>query len=112
MRLCSPEQPYPGLRPFEPQEAEYFCGRKQEVRRLEGMIEEQRFVAVLGSSGAGKSSLVLAGVLPRLAEERLSTGEPAWQVLRMRPGGAPFRALADKAALAHRRHSDHDVSGT
>src|SRR5512132_1839803 len=113
MRLCSPEQPYPGLRPFEPQEAEYFCGRKQEVRRLEGMIEEQRFVAVLGSSGAGKSSLVLAGVLPRLAEKRLSTDEPARQVPRMPPAGAPFRALADKAAeLAHRLHPEQPVSGT
>ncbi len=111
MRLCSPEQPYPGLRPFEPQEAEYFCGRKREIHRLEGMIQGQRFVAVLGSSGAGKSSLVLAGVLPRLTEERLSTGESAWQALRMRPGGAPFRALAEKAAeLACRLHPEQAVS--
>ncbi len=99
MTACSIEHPYPGLRPFEPKEAEWFHGRETEIERLAGMIDNQRFVAVLGSSGAGKSSLVLAGVLPALGVRAAVTVSDSWHLLRMRPGGSPFRSLAQTAAV-------------
>ena len=58
-------EPYPGLRPFEPEEAPIFFGRNDETSELVRWIaaEGRRFVAVVGVSGSGKSSLVKAGLV-------------------------------------------------
>ena len=82
--------PYPGLRSFEPEEAPIFFGRTQEVEELERWVAEEgrRFVAVIGASGSGKSSLVKAGLVPAL---------PEWPCAIVRltdAGGDPFCALA------------------
>ena len=58
--------PYPGLRPFERTEAKLFFGRADQLNRMLARLEENRFLAVVGSSGSGKSSLVRAGLLPIL----------------------------------------------
>ena len=58
--------PYPGLRPFQDSEAHLFFGRAAQTDELLAELERSRFVAVLGSSGSGKSSLVKAGLLPAL----------------------------------------------
>ena len=58
--------PYPGLRPFEADEADLFFGREQQVDGLLKRLSNSHFVAVVGESGAGKSSLVRAGLLPAL----------------------------------------------
>jgi WD40 repeat protein len=87
-----PDQPapYPGLLPFTTQQAEFFFGRAQERNRLLERVRHSPFVAVVGASGSGKSSLVLAGLLPALDEN--------WQVLALVPGARPLRALADQLA--------------
>ena len=61
--------PYPGLVAFGPQDASLFFGRDQESDYITRRIRQQNFLLVVGPSGSGKSSLVLAGVLPRLADE-------------------------------------------
>ena len=59
--------PYVGLRPFTENEALLFFGRDAHVRDLLAKLErKQRFLAVLGASGTGKSSLVRAGLIPAL----------------------------------------------
>nr|WP_145744123.1 serine protease [Saccharopolyspora dendranthemae] len=58
--------PYRGLRPFTEVDAELFHGRDEEVDKLVEIFGEQRIVAVAGPSGSGKSSLVKAGLLPRV----------------------------------------------
>ncbi|MFC8663909.1 XRE family transcriptional regulator [Streptomyces sp. NPDC057199] len=58
--------PYAGLRPFREQDAEWFFGREHLVAELAERLERQRFVMVIGASGAGKSSLLRAGLVPRL----------------------------------------------
>lgn len=59
--------PYVGLRPFTEREALLFFGRDAHVRDLLAKLERrQRFLAVLGPSGNGKSSLVRAGLIPAL----------------------------------------------
>jgi WD40 repeat protein/energy-coupling factor transporter ATP-binding protein EcfA2 len=83
--------PYPGMVPFDAGRARFFHGRDSEVAELLRRLRHQRFVLVVGPSGSGKSSLVLAGLLPELA--RRQPGR--WQVRSLRPGTAPLRSLAD-----------------
>ncbi|MCB1943904.1 MAG: hypothetical protein KDI53_17960, partial [Candidatus Accumulibacter sp.] len=66
IRLALPA-PYVGLRPFSENESLLFFGREPQVRDLLRKLESrQRFTAVLGASGSGKSSLVRAGLIPAL----------------------------------------------
>jgi len=87
------EEPFPGLRPFEPWQAEIFFGREAHTKRLFEILGSQHFLAVIGPSGSGKSSLVRAGLLPQLPDGRLGTGS-SWRVAIMKPGIAPLRNLA------------------
>jgi ABC-type phosphate transport system ATPase subunit len=57
------EAPYPGLRPFKPSETEIFFGRDECIDTMLSRLAATRFLAVLGSSGIGKSSLVQTGLL-------------------------------------------------
>ncbi|MET0976043.1 MAG: WD40 repeat domain-containing protein [Leifsonia sp.] len=58
--------PYPGLRAYEASDAESFFGREDDVRAALLRLSRSPFLAVSGSSGCGKSSLVLAGIVPAL----------------------------------------------
>jgi WD40 repeat protein len=87
--------PYPGLRPFEADEADLFFGREQHVDALLKRLSNSHFVAVVGESGAGKSSLVRAGLLPALQAGFVVEAGSDWRVAVMRPGGSPMAALAD-----------------
>jgi hypothetical protein len=88
------ENPFPGLLPFDAGQSKYFYGRNRQIERILRHLEENRFLAVIGSSGCGKSSLVRAGVLPCLYRGYLGSG-PNWRVAVMKPGGRPLEALAD-----------------
>jgi hypothetical protein len=83
--------PYRGLEPFREEDAAFFCGRDGVVRDLVAAVREHRFVAVVGRSGSGKSSLVFAGLLPALRQQSPGT---MWDVLTLRPGARPLHALA------------------
>lgn len=106
-----PKQPYPGLRPFEADEADVFFGREEHVDALLERLSASHFVAVVGESGAGKSSLVRAGLLPALEAGFVVEAGSDWQVAIMRPGGAPLAALADAllapAVLSQTGNSPH-----
>jgi hypothetical protein len=92
------ENPFPGLRPFEPEEDYLFFGRETQTRELLRRLRRTRFLAVVGTSGSGKSSLVKAGLLPALHGGMMSGAGGRWRIAAMRPGGDPIAALA--AALA------------
>lgn len=96
------ERPYPGLRPFEAWEKEIFFGRLAHTERLLEILAGQHFLAVIGPSGSGKSSLVRAGLLPELPRGRLGTGT-RWRIATCKPGNAPIqhlaRALLQRSAL-------------
>ena len=94
----SAERPFPGLRPFAFADREFFFGRERQAFALYRLVEAGRFIAVIGSSGSGKSSLVLAGLERLLAEESADTGGPNWVCLDMRPGAAPLSRLAKALA--------------
>ncbi|MBI2807418.1 MAG: hypothetical protein HYX68_20745 [Planctomycetes bacterium] len=90
--------PYPGLRPFRQDESAIFFGRGEQVADMLPKLEEHRFLAVVGASGCGKSSMVRAGLLPALAQGFLATAEEGdpWYMIVARPGDAPLRNLAQE----------------
>ena len=69
-------------------------GREAQVAELVRRLRNTRFLAVVGASGSGKSSLVLAGLLPALERGTPNGAESSWRVATMRPGAAPIEALA------------------
>jgi len=90
--------PYPGLEAFSPDQSAIYFGRGAETDELIKLFSQPdvRFVAVVGASGSGKSSLVLAGLWPRLEGGALP-GSANWQFVRFSPtekGNNPFVALA------------------
>lgn len=99
---ASAEHPFPGLRPFAYDDHDYFFGRDEQKYALYRLADRYRFIAVVGSSGSGKSSLVRAGLLPLLDEEARGEGGHNWVWREMRPGDAPLRRLANRLAdLSH-----------
>ena len=80
--------PYRGLFHFGPDDAEFFFGREVFVEELFAATQTRNFIPVLGASGSGKSSVVLAGLVPRLQQEG------NWLFTHFRPGSEPFHALA------------------
>ena len=86
--------PYPGLRPFTPTESSVFFGRGEQVGDMLERLENHRFLAVVGASGSGKSSLVRAGLIPAIHEGYLLRTSSDWLTVTFRPGGSPFHNLA------------------
>lgn len=89
------KSPFPGLAPFDEKDSEYFFGRETQVRRLleklrPGVVSDDRpndrhrFLAVIGASGSGKSSLVRAGLIPALKGGTFPTSAD-WPIIMMRP---------------------------
>jgi formylglycine-generating enzyme required for sulfatase activity len=92
--------PFPGLRPFSAEYTPVFFGRNRYTDELVARLThtEHRFIAVVGASGSGKSSLVAAGLLPRLLHGAVP-GSRDWIVLELTPGGPgekpnPFHGLS------------------
>ncbi|MBC8347042.1 MAG: hypothetical protein H8E24_00275, partial [Verrucomicrobia bacterium] len=86
--------PFPGLRPFEMQEKYLFFGREDQTVELLKRLGQARFLAVVGTSGSGKSSLVRAGLLPELHGGTMTDAGSSWEISVMRPGGDPLTNLA------------------
>ncbi len=84
-----PPCPYPGLAYFGPQDSALFFGRTTAIARLQTAVTRQALTALIGASGSGKSSVVLAGLAPRLH------AQGGWRFTHFRVGTEPpFLALA------------------
>jgi serine/threonine protein kinase len=96
--LPEPENPYKGLRAFQAADHRHFFGREALVKRLLGRLNSKendfnnRFLAVIGPSGSGKSSVVRAGLVPALWRGDLP-GSERWFVVEMIPGAHPMDEL-------------------
>jgi WD40 repeat protein len=91
------ENPFRGLDAFREVDAGRYFGREAEIESFVTQLATTPFLPIVGHSGAGKSSFVRAGVIPRLRE-----GEP-WIVVELRPGARPFLALARALRQARAR---------
>ena len=96
------QNPFPGLRPFGVKESHLYFGREKEISDVLEKLHDFQFVAILGYSGSGKSSMMLSGVIPRLTQ---SYSEVPVQIITTRPGIHPLSNLAE-AVL---RHDENDV---
>jgi hypothetical protein len=93
--------PYPGLRPFDDEHAEYFKGRDRQVDQIIRNLKGERFVSIVGVSGCGKSSLIYAGLIPKLHEgQLLPIPQKKWEVVVTTPYGAPWQRLSEALSEA------------
>jgi TIR domain len=83
--------PYRGLRPFREEDEPFFFGRTVFAETLTTIVLRQPFVAVVGASGSGKSSVVRAGLIPRL---RRGAGDLVWDAVTLVPTDRPLVSLA------------------
>ncbi|MFF4505472.1 helix-turn-helix domain-containing protein [Streptomyces sp. NPDC001401] len=91
--------PYRGLTRFEPHDRRLFFGRDRLVEQLNRLVCDHRFAVLFGASGSGKSSLLRAGLIPRLRDEIATRGRPA--VLRvLTPGDRPAQTYGHLLAPA------------
>jgi tetratricopeptide (TPR) repeat protein len=91
---ASPFNPFPGLRPFELDENHLFFGREKQIDELLRRLRSCRFLAVVGTSGSGKSSLVRSGLIPALQSGFMATAGSNWRIATIRPGEDPAAHLA------------------
>jgi Tol biopolymer transport system component len=96
--------PYRGLRFFREEDTRFFCGHEAFIETITAATRRRNFIAIVGASGSGKSSVVRAGLLPRL--RRQSEGGPVYEIATMVPGENPLLRLA--AALVPMLEPDLD----
>ncbi len=88
--------PFPGLRPFTQDESHLFFGREGQSKSVLNSLENNRFVAVIGASGSGKSSLIYCGVVPELEKQ----SSKKWITVTTRPGSTPLKNLVESFSAA------------
>ncbi|HAW53197.1 MAG TPA: High-affnity carbon uptake protein Hat/HatR, partial [Flavobacteriales bacterium] len=112
--------PFPGLRPFSISESHLFFGREGQSDEILKNLAEHHFVAVMGASGSGKSSLIYCGLVPILHGGFITEAGSRWRVVHSRPGNAPIDNLAQaisesdlkKDALAEEKAVQKNITST
>src|SRR5258707_2295265 len=87
--------PWVGLPPVDQSHDQYFCGREEEIQTLVERLEINQFLAVIGGSGLGKSSLIRAGLVPALDRKAGATGL-RWKCRVFEPSASPLIKLASE----------------
>ncbi len=81
--------PFPGVRPFTSAEDKYFFGRDEVINEVKDTLLVNHFVALIGASGTGKTSVIQSGIIPEL----LTSGSGEWVPVSVRPGTNPLENL-------------------
>ena len=92
--------PFPGLRPFGFEESHLFFGREGQSDDILDNLSRNRFVAVIGASGSGKSSLMFCGLLPVMYGGFMGPAGSEWLIVTARPGNTPIENLAESILAA------------
>lgn len=98
--------PFPGLRPFGIEESHLFFGREGQSDEVLVKLSENKFVAILGASGSGKSSLMYCGLIPTLYGGFMTEAGSNWRIVVTRPGGGPIDNLAESLLIRDREYSN------
>jgi tetratricopeptide (TPR) repeat protein len=104
--------PFPGLRPFEAEDDSVFFGREKEIDALLERLRLCRFLAIVGTSGSGKSSLVRCGLVPSLFSGFMVSAGSSWRVATMRPGEDPIHHLAAALDTIEVLGTEGELAGT
>jgi len=88
--------PYLGLKAFRETDAQYFYGRDALVQKLLHELSQRTFLAVVGASGSGKSSVVQAGLMAQLQQGKQLPGSDQWWIRSLRPGAHPLATLPQR----------------
>ncbi|MEQ6165575.1 High-affnity carbon uptake protein Hat/HatR [Ekhidna sp. MALMAid0563] len=98
--------PFPGLRPFGIEESHLFFGREGQSDEVLVKLSENKFVAILGASGSGKSSLMYCGLIPTLYGGFMTEAGSNWRIVVTRPGGGPIDNLAEALLIKDKEYSN------
>ena len=98
--------PFPGLRSYEPKEQEMFFGRERQLDELLRKLRSNRFLALVGNAGSGKSSLAKASLVPKLQNGFSGQAGQNWRIAICRPGNNPIGNLSTQLAQQNVLHSD------
>ncbi|NBD16319.1 MAG: hypothetical protein GVY04_09285 [Cyanobacteria bacterium] len=90
--------PYMGLKAFSEEDTAYFYGREQLTQKLIAELYHRSFLAVVGASGSGKSSVVQAGIIAQLKAGKQLPGSEQWRICYFRPGEHPLTSLTEQLA--------------
>ena len=88
------KNPFPGLRAFNLMEKHLFFGRDGQSEKVLELLTSNRFIAIIGPSGSGKSSLINCGIIPQLYGGYLYEAGSRWKIARMHPGYSPIESLS------------------
>ncbi len=96
VRSVKDVNPFPGIRSYDINEDEFFFGRDAQTADLITKLRDTRFLAIIGSSGCGKSSLIKAGMIPAILKGKFNDqiDEDAWSLSMLRPGEDPIGNMA------------------
>ena len=103
--------PFPGLRPFREEEEYLFFGRENQVDAMVNKLAATHFLAVVGTSGSGKSSLVNCGLRPALYGGLMARAGTTWRMAQFRPGSNPLQAMARALAEDGVLFRDYQAGG-
>ena len=98
--------PFPGLRPFGIEESHLFFGREGQSDEVLVKLSENKFVAILGASGSGKSSLMFCGLIPTLYGGFMTNAGSNWRIVVTRPGGGPIDNLAEALLIKDKEYAN------
>src|SRR5689334_10222440 len=93
-RASTPLNPFPGLRPFRADEEHLSVAREPQIDAMVDKLADKHFLAVVGTSGSAKSSLVNCGLRPALRQGLMARAGTAWRMAQFRPGNDPIAAMA------------------
>ncbi len=88
--------PYMGLSAFAEEDCQYFYGRESLTQELIHELRDRSFLAIVGASGSGKSSVMQAGVIPQLRLGKQIPSSEQWLIINLRPGANPLFTLSQK----------------
>ena len=98
--------PFPGLRPFGIEESHLFFGREGQSDEVLMKLSDNRFAAILGASGSGKSSLMYCGLIPTLYGGFMTDAGSNWRIVVTRPGGGPIDNLAESLLIRDKEYAN------